>query len=169
MWLRKLWKYSHLLPKKQYHKNTKAQWGNTVYRMWIHGSRTCTNMAILLYEINSVEASQQNRLIAHRLMESWIPKGWWSYLRRCDRRFRVHVSSNARHENKHSMPSYRIVLSTKYAHPHSPWKFRCYNNGVLLRIGRWHQVLKVCCYNDIITTVASDNIRKERKELQYLV
>ena len=54
-------------------------------------------------------------------------------------------------------------------HLHLPWRSWCYNNGVLLRIGRWHQVLEVCCYNDIIITVASDDIRKERKELQYLV
>jgi len=56
--------------KNQYHINTKTQWGNTVYRMWIHGSRTCTNMVILLYEIKSVGASQQNRLTVHRLVES---------------------------------------------------------------------------------------------------
>ena len=58
------------ITKNQYHKNTKTQWGNTVYRMWIHGSRTCTKMVIVLYEIKSVGASQQNRLTVHRLVES---------------------------------------------------------------------------------------------------
>ena len=67
------------------------------------------------------------------------------------------------------MLSYWISLSTKYAHLHLPWRSRCCNNGVLLRIGRWHQVLEVCYYNDSITTVASDEIRKARKELEYLV
>ena len=58
------------ITKTQYNINTKTQWGNTAYRMWIHGSRTCTNMVILLYEINSVGASQQNKLTVHRLVES---------------------------------------------------------------------------------------------------
>ena len=139
MWKRKSWKYSHLLPNINITKTPRHSGGTP--------STGCGYMEVehvptwWSCSTKSIRSEPQSK-IGSPYTGSWKVEYQKGDKVTCGDVIKDSgYTYQVRPDTRTSIQSWAIEL-----HLHLPWRSRYYNNGVLLRIGRWHQVLEVCCY-----------------------